>query len=137
MKKTEQSGPTLFATNLASIMPAAGRMLGETSVVRAAKAEAMQRVDANADGNWRATTDSVIRMCAGRYPEFTTDNVHAALVLTGAKTHEMRALGPAMSRAARRGIIEATDRYEQSLRRECHGRPVRLWRSRIYIPTSE
>jgi len=98
-----------------------------------AKAEAMERVDANADEQWKLTVDSVIRSCAYKFKEFTTDEVHAGLLATGIKTHEMRALGPAMARAAAHGVIDTVQQWKPSERKECHMRPVRIWLSRVYL----
>jgi len=97
--------------------------------------EAIARVDRNADDEWKRRALSVIEWLAHQTDEFTTDEVWDGLAglagFPGGATHEPRALGAMMKRAAKHGLIEATDRYRNSVRPECHARPVRIWASRV------
>lgn len=88
---------------------------------------ALARVDGAADPLWRAAADRIIRELAASGVEFTTDDVWSRLDRTGTATHEPRALGALLKAAAQRGIVRATDRYRNSVRVECHARPVRVW----------
>lgn len=99
--------------------------------------EAMAKVDAAADDYWKeAAMESIRSLCdeidfAG---VFTTDDVWDKLEKDWpeAKTHEPKALGPVMARAAKLGYIRKTDQTLDSKREECHARPVRVWKVQIF-----
>ena len=93
-----------------------------------AKREAVARVEANANSEWKRRVDSVIRELAAQRHEFTTDDVWERLSDYQESTHERRALGSMMTKAARDGVIVATERYVPSTRRESHANPKRVWR---------
>ena len=90
--------------------------------------EAIDRVDRNADPDWKEHALTVVEQLAMTRATFTTDDVWARLDPAFA-THEPRALGAVMRKAAALGLIRATSTYENSTRVECHGRPVRVWES--------
>jgi hypothetical protein len=92
--------------------------------------EALAKVEAHADPDWKDRARGIIHELARVRVEFTTDDVWKELALAGVETHEPRALGALMREAAGAHIIAATDRYRPSARVACHGRPVRVWRSR-------
>ena len=94
--------------------------------VEAAKQEAIDRVERNADPDWKTTALNVVAELAASRATFTTDDVWEHLDCT---THEPRALGAIMQKAHRLGLIQPTGAYTQSSRVACHGRPVRVWRS--------
>lgn len=96
----------------------------------AARDEAVTRVGANADTAWMDAAIGAIWALAMIQQEITADDVWSAIGHT-ASTHEPRALGAAMKRAAGLGYITATDTYRPSTRLSCHARPVRVWRSEI------
>ena len=77
---------------------------------------------------WIESTLPIIRELAIANAELTTDDVWAVVD----PPPEPRALGAAMVEARRRCWIEPTSETRSSSRRECHGRPVRVWRSAIY-----
>jgi hypothetical protein len=87
----------------------------------------LREVEDHADTDWKAEAMRVIRDLAERRATFTTDDVWQRL--GHVSTHEPRALGALMKRAASAGVIRATDGWAVSSRPECHGRPVRVWRS--------
>jgi hypothetical protein len=62
---------------------------------------------------------------AKRMSEFTTDDVPFELPADV----EPRAIGYVMTRAAREGFIERTDRTVKSTQVQCHARDKRVWRS--------
>lgn len=97
----------------------------------AAKDEAVQRVASNADPDWMRQAVDGIWALALNADTLTTDDVWDAIP-DAATTHEPRALGAAMKRAASLGYITATDTYRPSARPACHARPVRVWRSLLY-----
>ncbi len=92
-------------------------------------AEAVERVEAHADPEWCAAALSAVRYLADHLAEWTTDEVWGLLKARGEATHEPRALGAVMRRAVADGICLPTDRYRPTIRREAHGRPVRVWTS--------
>lgn len=92
---------------------------------------AMVRVDCAADTTWRDVALEAVRRVAMARREFTTDAVLERLERETAYTHEMRALGPVMSRAQKAGWIEPTQRFENSAAVSRHKAPKRVWRSRL------
>lgn len=93
---------------------------------------AIEAVDFAADPQWKKAAESAILHLAATRLEFTTDDVWEVLhELAIEQPREPRALGAAMRRAARNNLIVPTDRVSQSLRPECHRRPVRVWRSLV------
>lgn len=94
--------------------------------------KAIVRVDLAADPTWKKAADFAIRAVAYERAEFTTDEVWQTLhELAVESPHEPRALGAAMKRAARDGLISATNKIEQSARAVCHAAPKRVWRSML------
>lgn len=93
--------------------------------------DALNRVEANADELWKQQAQDVIHALALSEDQFTTDDVWAMLSNTTAQTHEPRALGALMRRAADKGWIRPTAMYAPTTRPEAHGRPIRIWQSRI------
>jgi hypothetical protein len=87
----------------------------------------LEEVEAHANPDWKDEAARVIEVLAATRQNFTTDDVWQRL--GHVSTHEPRALGALMKRAASRGVIRATDGWATSTRRECHGRPIRVWRS--------
>ena len=84
-------------------------------------------VEAHANPDWKDEAERVIDLLAATRQHFTTDDVWQRL--GHVSTHEPRAMGALMKRAANRGVIRATDGWATSTRPECHGRPIRVWRS--------
>lgn len=98
-----------------------------------ARNEAMSRVERNAEEPWKQACRDAIRQIALDKAEFTTDDVWEYLSDNDVELpHEVRAMGPLMSSAAKQGWIVATDRYRNSTRVACHARPVRIWASLIF-----
>lgn len=94
-----------------------------------AKVEAIERVERNADEQWKRYTLGVIQGLAMMGGEFTTDDVWQQLEGAPVQTHEPRAMGAVIKQAAAAGFIKATDGWATSQRPECHGRPIKVWRS--------
>lgn len=93
---------------------------------------AMAQVDANADDYWKNCVEETIRrICRelGFSGRFSTDLVWKYLEedFPNAATHERKAMGPAMSAAAKQGLIRKTGDWVESDRIECHARPVAVW----------
>ncbi len=91
----------------------------------AAKNAAIDAVERAADGEWLAKAAQVILAVAKSRATFTTDHLWAAGLES---PREPRALGAAVRASSRVGLIEPTGEYVQSGRKDCHRRPVRVWR---------
>jgi hypothetical protein len=102
----------------------------DTECAEAARDEAINRVEANADHVWLTGATEAVRMLARTRDEFTTDDVWNRLDNAGYQPpHEPRAMGAVMRQAARDGLVVKTDRVRNSVRVECHARPVAVWAS--------
>jgi hypothetical protein len=108
--------------------------LFDYAAAQSAKAEAIARVDAHADDDWATAARRAVGWLALTQYTFTTDDVWHALEGRTEATHEPRALGAVMKRVASLGYCEPTEQWQQSSRPDCHGRPVRVWRS-LFGPT--
>lgn len=91
--------------------------------------EAIQQVEEHADPDWKDVAYRVVATLTETMSEFTTDDVWYELQRSPNSTHEPRALGAVMRRAARDGLIVPTDRYRESTRPICHRSPKRVWRA--------
>lgn len=89
---------------------------------------ALRNVEAGAP-LWVARIVDVIRSTT-RGREFTTDDLWTVAAALGLKVGEPRAMGAALANAKRVGLIEPTGVYRKSSRKECHARPVLVWRRR-------
>lgn len=96
--------------------PAAGQALADEAIDRAAAA---------APSDWVGLARLVIRGLAATGDDFTTDELWARLP----SPPEPRAMGGIVRWAVNAGLIEATGRARPSVRPECHGRPVTIWKS--------
>lgn len=96
--------------------------------------EAIERVERNADSEWKDGAYLACCLVAESLIEFTTDDVweYMERLFPNAQTHEPRAMGAIMRKAARDGKIVPTGEYAKSSRSECHSRPVMIWESLIF-----
>lgn len=89
--------------------------------------DALVRVEAAADADWKKRARLAIRAVAFSGRAFTTDEVWEAIG-DDVATRDGRALGPLMREAVADGLIIPTGNYRKSKRTACHQRPVREWR---------
>lgn len=95
-----------------------------------ARDEAVARVERHADADWMDAALQAVVDLANDRGSFTTDDVWLLLDARGVPgPHEVRAMGAVMRRAARRGLVLKSDRVRNSVRAECHARPVAVWQS--------
>ena len=96
--------------------------------------DAIQRADDHADGDWKAVFDQCIIAAARKKPEITSDDVLAEweAIPNRPQTHNLAAIGPAMKRAAKDGVITSTNRVVRSTRDVKHGIRHTIWHSNIY-----
>jgi hypothetical protein len=101
----------------------------------AAKHEAMERVDRNANEHWKTVMYALGKETARRMPHLTTDDIFDLFdaTLQTAWTHEKRAMGPVMLRLAADGITrKSTLSFTPSRRRKLHASPIQVWDSLIF-----
>jgi hypothetical protein len=109
----------------------------ESEHAELARNASIEQVESNADYKWLAGAQETVRELALSHPEFTTDLVWAAMEAAGWNPpRERRAMGAVMAGAARRKLVVKTDRVRNSVRVECHARPVAVWRSLLFAPSS-
>lgn len=94
----------------------------------AAAQEAIDRVEAHADKDWRRLATQAFRVVLLTHDQFTTDDVWNLLDREHVHTHDRRAMGAIVREFSRSGAIVSTGDYVKSKRVECHSRPVAVWR---------
>jgi len=104
------------------------------TAAREARDEAVQRVEDNADEEWKRAALEQVRAVAQRQQTLTVDDVQARMQILDVTTHEGRAMGAVMLEARRRGWIESTGRTTQSKQKQCHAGPRTVWRSLLLAP---
>ena len=104
----------------------------DAQLAQVERERALVQVDQNAAPDWKTVALAAVKHVAQTRREFTTDDVLAILQSQPVATHEMRALGPVMRRAADAGYIAATDRFITSASVSRHRAPKRVWSSQIY-----
>lgn len=92
---------------------------------------AIKQADDHADPDWKETAYDVGVEVAHNVSAFTSEDIFDAMP-PAASTHEPRAMGAVMRRLAKDGVIEATDHYTTSSSKVGHGRPSRIWKSKVY-----
>jgi len=102
---------------------------------QAAKAEALERVEANANSEWKEAALKSIHYRARHFALVTANDVFDDLEHLGLFTHENRALGAVFQKAARNGWIVKTDRTVASTRKTRHAGDVRVWASQLQRET--
>lgn len=99
------------------------------------KEDGMHRSEMNANPVWGEFAYRCVAEVAARRTSFTSDDVDDHIqsypIPNRPVTHDKRALGPVMNRAARAGVITPTDRILASTRKKLHGSPRRIWNSLI------
>ena len=98
----------------------------------AGKKDGMSRADRHANAAWKYAADVATLEAALDLQELTADDVVQRMDPT-VDTHEWRALGPVLTRAAKAGWIEkANGKTKNCERANCHSAPLTVWRSLVY-----
>ena len=107
---------------------------GPLEGARAARDEAIDRVDSHAHANWKSAAMATGWQLARQQAYFTSADLADRMMFHYPKvhTHDTRALGPVMLRLMREGAITRTERVERSGRARNHHRPLAVWRSIVY-----
>jgi hypothetical protein len=99
---------------------------------QAGKDDGMRRAEEHANAAWRTAAYLAIYRAASELAYFTSDDVMTR-IMSNAWTHELRALGPLMRKAAIHGWIEkAPVPARNSVRASLHCSPRTVWKSMIY-----
>lgn len=91
--------------------------------------DGIQRADDHAVPDWKDEAYLAVIRVAARLGEFTSDDVWAELAASEVSTHEHRAMGAVIRRAARAGWCAPTSEFSLSRRPQRHRAPLRVWRS--------
>lgn len=86
----------------------------------------------HADRQWRGVAYAAIGKIAATREQFTMDDVAAELGEYFCSTHTMRALGGIMVRIRNEKIAEPTGEYVNSVRKNQHHCPIKVWRSLVF-----
>lgn len=115
--------PTLPGLTRSEPKPETGRELRDLAI---------DRVERHAGERWIDRALEVVRICAVKYPDFTSDDVHRiAADLDLPKPPDPRAWGPVMMNARRNGWISKTGHYRESTRPVCHAAPKPVYQSHL------
>lgn len=99
--------------------------------IRDTRDEAVRRVNANAEHDWKLLAWEIGRELAAVRATFTSEDI-SDRIPAHITTHEPRAMGAVMTRLRRAKVISPTDEFVMARSRVGHGRPSRVWESLIY-----
>jgi hypothetical protein len=90
----------------------------------------------NSKEEWRVIFEACILAAARKKFEIVSDDVLSEVESLGhaPTTHNLAAIGGAMHRACKMGILNRTDRVKRSGRPEKHGNRQNIWESNYYRP---
>ena len=99
----------------------------------------MAKADENASERWKHIFDACVLAAARKKPEITSDDVLTEIqaLPNAPSTHSLDAIGPAMVRASKMGIIRATDRMVRSKIATKHSNNHRVWLSLYFTGGTE
>jgi hypothetical protein len=92
--------------------------------------EAIDRVEENADPEWREAALTAVQKTAEELHTFIVDDVWNRMP-PSVGTHEHRAMGAVMRRAVKAGWCVGTGRFVASHQPQCHRGPRTVWESRL------
>ena len=95
-----------------------------------ARDAAIAKVAKHALPQFLFAADKAIRKTARDHHEFIVDDVWKNM--PAVRTEDNRAMGAAIRRAVREGVIYATHQFRISEQPQCHANPRRVWASLIY-----
>jgi hypothetical protein len=120
-------------------MAKAGQSVGDDlfsyAAAQEAKHDGMERADANADSAWKTVMAELVVRVARQRRMFTADDVFSLFHEEGytVATHDRRAFGPVMTRAAKSGVCKKFDGPQAICRRRSrHAAPIQVWESLIF-----
>ena len=101
----------------------------------AAKEQGMDQSAKHATAGWAELMYDLVCEVAATHQYFTSDDVFDLVDQNGLplSTHDLRAFGPVMMRAARNGICSKADMAaRKSRRKSLHASPRAVWRSNVF-----
>lgn len=100
---------------------------------RTLRDEALERVEQNAEPDWKDKARACLVYVASRKEYFTADDVAEELssLVDGASTHEPRAMGAIFKWAQREKIAAPTPSFTPTRRAQGHAGPRRVWKSLV------
>ena len=99
--------------------------------IRDTRDEAIRRVNANAEPDWKTLAVEIGHELARSRFNFTSEDI-SDRIPAHITTHEPRAMGAVMTRLRKAKVISPTDEFVMARSRVGHGRPSRVWESLIY-----
>lgn len=114
--------------------------LFDHAAAQAAKRSSMKQVEENATPEWNVLMLELARLTCLEQLVFTSDDVFDRLDAypNPPKTHDLRAFGPVMTKAAKLGYCVKENVAPVPSRRESlHSSPRSVWRSQIYQQQEE
>jgi hypothetical protein len=104
-------------------------------LAQAAKADGMKAADDHADPKWKRWFDDCVMLAAKKKPRIVSDDVLAELeaLPNPPDTHTLKAIGSAMVRAVKAGILRPTNEVKRSERPEKHGNRQNVYESRVHV----
>ena len=107
--------------------------LFDASVGEAKKRDALDRVDQNANPEWKQEALSAAKRVAQRQTYFTSDDVWIELDRTGTTyTHQPSAMVAVFRRIDSQKIAVATGKHTPSVRTKTHRRQLMVWKSNLF-----
>jgi len=100
----------------------------------AARDAAIARVDAATDDGWKDRALEAVADCARQFPTFNSDHVWSILG-DDEPNSDNRAFGAVMLKARKEKLIEPTDEFKPSNRKQVHRNPIRTWKSLVFQET--
>jgi hypothetical protein len=106
--------------------------LFDWAAARDGKKDGMARVEEHADKDWKEAAENAVVEAALASPLLTSDDVMIRID-PGVETHELRALGSVMLRAAKNGWIEKAPLPPVNCARPSrHCAPLTVWKSLLF-----
>jgi hypothetical protein len=99
-------------------------------------AEAIARVDAHADPQWKDIALAKIKFLCETRATFTADDLADEMDKTFAVTHDGREAGAVMRRAQSNGWCFKTTTFTKTKRKHCHSSDLPIWQSLLYPSSS-
>jgi hypothetical protein len=110
-----------------------GKPIIDPEGARQAAEDGMYRAEFLTDLDRKIEMLQAVRIVAERNLYFTADQVWDVLGEVGDERDDGSGLGPVLRMAFTSGIMEHTGSFRKSQRAPTHGRPLTLWKSRIYL----
>jgi hypothetical protein len=116
-------------TDGATVRPTRKRRAA-TKTAKQRRDQALDAIEQHSPAQFLFAADKAIRKTARQFTAFIIDDVWKNM--PDVRADDNRAMGAAIRRAVREGVIVATDDYRPSEQPQCHANPRRIWQSLIH-----